>query len=280
MTERANINIQNRTKQSQPHSVRRSAIDLGDTRSESFGEWLYAHRIGLVVVLVVYAVGIYLLFTARVNVEIPPVEYTIEFVEEEPTIEELEQLRRQRDKLQEDIDRRLAAMQQVRNLQSNDASESAGSTANTNFDAETQELMSKVASDMATNNDSYQSGMRDIAGIGKGGSGSGNAKGDGTGDKGKFSGAVTVSYSFQSPVRNHRNLYVPAYRSKGGGVVVVDVWIDRNGTVTTARIASSTNSELNQQALSAARNSRTLFDINNSAPAPQRGTITYTFVAQ
>lgn len=280
MTERANINIQNRTKQSQPHSVRRSAIDLGDTRSESFGEWLYAHRIGLVVVLVVYAVGVYLLFTARVNVEIPPVEYTIEFVEEEPTIEELEQLRRQRDKLQEDIDRRLAAMQQVRNLQSNDASESAGSTANTNFDAETQELMSKVASDMATNNDSYQSGMRDIAGIGKGGSGSGNAKGDGTGDKGKFSGAVTVSYSFQSPVRNHRNLYVPAYRSKGGGVVVVDVWIDRNGTVTTARIASSTNSELNQQALSAARNSRTLFDINNSAPAPQRGTITYTFVAQ
>lgn len=280
MTERANINIQNRTKQSQPHSVRRSAIDLGDTRSESFGEWLYTHRIGLVVVLVAYAVGIYLLFTARVNVEIPPVEYTIEFVEEEPTIEELEQLRRQRDKLQEDIDRRLAAMQQVRNLQSNDASESAGSTANTNFDAETQELMSKVASDMATNNDSYQSGMRDIAGIGKGGSGSGNAKGDGTGDKGKFSGAVTVSYSFQSPVRNHRNLYVPAYRSKGGGVVVVDVWIDRNGTVTTARIASSTNSELNQQALSAARNSRTLFDINNSAPAPQRGTITYTFVAQ
>lgn len=280
MTERANINIQNRTKQRQPHSVRRSAIDLGDTRSESFGEWLYAHRIGLVVVLVVYAVGIYLLFTARVNVEIPPVEYTIEFVEEEPTVEELEQLRRQRDKLQEDIDRRLAAMQQVRNLQSNDASESAGSTANTNFDAETQELMSKVASDMATNNDSYQSGMRDIAGIGKGGSGSGNAKGDGTGDKGKFSGAVTVSYSFQSPVRNHRNLYVPAYRSKGGGVVVVDVWIDRNGTVTTARIASSTNSELNQQALSAARNSRTLFDINNSAPAPQRGTITYTFVAQ
>lgn len=280
MTERANINIQNRTKQRQPHSVRRSAIDLGDTRSESFGEWLYAHRIGLVVVLVAYAVGIYLLFTARVNVEIPPVEYTIEFVEEEPTIEELEQLRRQRDKLQEDIDRRLAAMQQVRNLQSNDASESAGSTANTNFDAETQELMSKVASDMATNNDSYQSGMRDIAGIGKGGSSSGNAKGDGTGDKGKFSGAVTVSYSFQSPVRNHRNLYVPAYRSKGGGVVVVDVWIDRNGTVTTARIASSTNSELNQQALSAARNSRTLFDINNSAPAPQRGTITYTFVAQ
>ena len=81
-------------------------------------------------------------------------------------------------------------------------------------------------------------------------------------------------------MRNHRNLYVPAYRSKGGGVVVVDVWIDRNGTVTTARIASSTNSELNQQALSAARNSRTLFDINNSAPAPQRGTITYTFVAQ
>ena len=91
---------------------------------------------------------------------------------------------------------------------------------------------------------------------------------------------MTVNYSFTDPVRHHRDLYVPAYRAKGGGVVVVDVWLDRNGTVTNARIASSTNPELNSQALAAAKHSRTLFRIDNTAPQSHRGTITYTFVAQ
>lgn len=261
-------------------SHRRLSIDLGDTRSESFGEWLFNHRIGLIAMVAAYIIGIIVVATTRINVELQPEEYIIEFVEEEPTEEELEQLRRKRDALQEEINQRLARAQRVQNLQSNDASESSAS-ADMRYDSETEQMMDKIASDMATNRGDYESGMRQIEGMGKGsGSGSGSGSAKGTGEKGKFSGAVTVNYSFTDPVRHHRDLYVPAYRAKGGGVVVVDVWLDRNGTVTNARIASSTNPELNNQALAAAKHSRTLFRIDNTAPQSHRGTITYTFVAQ
>ena len=259
---------------------RKPAVNLSDTRKESLGEWLYSHRIGLLVVLAVYLVGGVVLATARYDVELRPVEYMIEFVDEVPTEEEVEELKKKRDMLQEDINRRLAAIEKVKNLQSNDASESAGSKEQMQYDSDMQQMMDKVASDMATNRGDYESGMREVQGIGKGGSGGGSGGTKGDGDKGKFSGAVTVAYSFENPVRHHRDLYVPAYRSKSGGVVVVDVWLDRNGTVTSARISSSTNSELNEQALSAARNRRTLFKIDGSAPVSHRGTITYTFVAQ
>lgn len=259
---------------------RRLSIDLGDTRSESFGEWLFNHRIGLIAMVAAYIIGIIVVATTRINVELQPEEYIIEFVDEEPSEEELEQLRRKRDALQEEINQRLARAQRVQNLQSNDASESSAS-ADMRYDSETEQMMDKIASDMATNRGDYESGMRQIEGMGKGsGSGSGSGGNKGTGEKGKFSGAVTVNYSFTDPVRHHRDLYVPAYRAKGGGVVVVDVWLDRNGTVTNARIASSTNPELNNQALAAAKHSRTLFRIDNTAPQSHRGTITYTFVAQ
>lgn len=261
-------------------SHRRLSIDLGDTRNESFGEWLFNHRIGLIAMVAAYIIGIIVVATTRINVELQPEEYIIEFVEEEHTEEELEQLRRKRDALQEEINQRLARAQRVQNLQSNDASESSAS-ADMRYDSETEQMMDKIASDMATNRGDYESGMRQIEGMGKGsGSGSGSGGDKGTGEKGKFSGAVTVNYSFTDPVRHHRDLYVPAYRAKGGGVVVVDVWLDRNGTVTNARIASSTNPELNNQALAAAKHSRTLFRIDNTAPQSHRGTITYTFVAQ
>ena len=257
----------------------RIIVDLGDTRSESFGEWLYNHRIGLIAVVALYVVGVIFFATQHITVERQEVEYIVEFVEEQPSMEEIERLRRKRDALEQEIHERLARAQRIQNLQSNDASESEASSA-PQYDSETQQMMDKVASDMATNKGDYESAMRRIAGMGKGGTGEGSGTGKGTGEKGKFSGAVTVNYSFTDPVRHHRDLYVPAYRAKGGGVVVVDVWLDRNGTVTNARIASSTNPELNAQALAAAKHSRTLFRIDNSAPVSHRGTITYTFVAQ
>lgn len=266
-------------KGSQRRVPRRANIDLGDTRSESAGEWLYGHRAGLFVVLVVFIVGSVVLATARYDVELLPTEYIVEFVEEEPTAEDVERLKRERDRIQAEINQRLAAVQNVKNLQSNDASDVAGSRGGTAATDDMQEMMDKIASDMATNRGNYESGMREAEGIGRG-AGSGKGAGDGEAEKGKFSGAVTVSYLFRDPVRHHRDLYTPAYRAKSGGVVVVDVWLNRNGEVTSARIQSSTNAELNDQALSAARHKRTRFNIDSSAPTPQRGTITYTFVAQ
>lgn len=258
----------------------RRGVDLGATRKESFGEWVYTHRIGLIVVLVALIVGGVWLVTGRYSFTIPPVEYIVEFVNDEPTPAEVKELKRKRDELQEEIDRRLQQVQKVQNLQSNDASESSGVSSNMGHDSQTEQMMDKIASDMAANRQEYESGMREVSSIGKGGDGDGGNNGKDKAERGKYSGAVTVAYSFTDPVRHHRDLYVPAYRTKGGGIVVVDVWLDRNGRVTQARIASSTNKELNQPALDAARHHKTLFKIDGSAPASQQGTITYTFVAQ
>lgn len=258
---------------------RRGYVDLGDTRRESAGEWLYGHRVGLIVVIIVFLCGGMVLATARYNVVIPPVEYLIEFVEEEPSMEEIERLKRERDRLQEEINQRLANVQNVKNIHSNDASEEAGSKERGSFDSDMQDMIDKVAEDMATNRGNYESGVREAERIGEG-SGQSTAAGKGSAEKGKFSGAVTVAYDFRDPVRHHRDLYTPAYRAKGGGVVVVEIILNRNGEVKSARIVSSSNPELEAQALAAAKHKRTRFNIDSTAPAEHRGTITYTFVAQ
>ena len=280
MSHREDIERRNSRIMERRGTPRRPHIDLGDTRHESMGEWLYNHRIGLLSAIASIVLGMVVLLVSRYEVTIPPIEYIVEFVEEMPSAEEVERLKEQRDKLQEDIERRMAAMQRVQNVQSNEAAEAAGSMEQMNYDSDMQQMMDKVASDMATNRDAYNSGLGEARSIGEGGSGGGSGGKQGVGERGKFSGAVTVSYNFDNPVRHHRDLYVPAYRAKGGGIVVVDVWLDRNGSVTAARIASSTNDELNDEALSAARNRRTLFRIDDTAPSSHRGTITYTFVAQ
>ena len=257
---------------------RHARIDLGNTRSESFGEWLFNHRVGLLVVFAVFVLSGTVLATARYNVERIDLEYLIEIVPEEfeeqkhpevkpiPSIEELAQ-----------------RVQNVRNVVSNEAAteQSSGSS---DFDEDIKQLMEEIEEGMDANRAAYEEGMNSVRGAGKGGKGGGDDKGDSKDksdkNRSKYQGNCTVTYSFEQPVRNHRNLYVPAYTAKGGGVVVLEVLIDRNGAVTSARVASSSNSSLNQVAINAARNYNTRFNIDGSAPSPHKGTITYTFIAQ
>lgn len=276
----------NRATGQPPRPRRRPHIDLGDTRSESFGEWLYSHRLGFVAVIISILVGGLWIATARVDIEIPPIEYIIEFVDQEPTPEEVEKLKQQRDKLQQEIDRRLAAVQQVKNVQSNESAEEGGAESQ-NYDNETQQMMDKVASDMASNRSDYESGMREANGIGKGGSGNGSGGKKGDGKDKNFKGAVTVSYDINYISGNKKvartaraSLYKPAYLAKEGGYVVLEVRVDRNGTVKSAVVKESSNSALNEIARKAALNTGTIFNIDPNAPVSNVGTITYTFVAQ
>lgn len=276
----------NRATGQPPRPRRRPHIDLGDTRSESFGEWLYSHRLGFVAVIISILVGGLWIATARVNIEIPPIEYIIEFVDQEPTPEEVEKLKQQRDKLQQEIDRRLAAVQQVKNVQSNESAEEGGAESQ-NYDNETQQMMDKIASDMASNRSDYESGMREANGIGAGGSGNGSGGKKGDGKDKNFKGAVTVSYDINYVSGNKKvartaraSLYKPAYLAKEGGYVVLEVRVDRNGTVKSAVVKESSNSALNEIARKAALNTGTIFNIDPNAPVSNVGTITYTFVAQ
>ena len=276
----------NRATGQPPRPRRRPHIELGDTRSESFGEWLYSHRLGFVAVIISILIGGLWIATARVNIEIPPIEYIIEFVDQEPTPEEVEKLKQQRDKLQQEIDRRLAAVQQVKNVQSNESAEEGGAESQ-NYDNETQQMMDKVASDMASNRSDYESGMREANGIGKGGSGNGSGGKKGDGKDKNFKGAVTVAYDINYVSGNKKvartaraSLYKPAYLAKEGGYVVLEVRVDRNGTVKSAVVKESSNSALNEIARKAALNAGTIFNIDPNAPVSNVGTITYTFVAQ
>lgn len=276
----------NRATGQPPRPRRRPHIELGDTRSESFGEWLYSHRLGFVAVIISILVGGLWIATVRVNIEIPPIEYIIEFVDQEPTPEEVEKLKQQRDKLQQEIDRRLAAVQQVKNVQSNESAEEGGAESQ-NYDNETQQMMDKIASDMASNRSDYESGMREANGIGKGGSGNGSGGKKGNGKDKNFKGAVTVSYDINYVSGNKKvartaraSLYKPAYLAKEGGYVVLEVRVDRNGTVKSAVVKESSNSALNEIARKAALNAGTIFNIDPNAPVSNVGTITYTFVAQ
>ena len=240
---------------------RHARIDLGNTRSESFGEWLFNHRVGLLVVFAVFVLSGTVLATARYNVERIDLEYLIEIVPEE-----FEEQQRPEVKPIPSIEELAQRVQNVRNVVSNEAA--------------TEQSSGRSDSNRAA----YEEGMNSVRGAGKGGKGGGDDKGDSKdksdNNRSKYQGNCTVTYSFEQPVRNHRNLYVPAYTAKGGGVVVLEVLIDRNGAVTSARVASSSNSSLNQVAINAARNYNTRFNIDGSAPSPHRGTITYTFIAQ
>lgn len=261
---------------------RRKVVDLSFEEHTSFGEWIYKSAISIIVVLVTVVVfGLIMIFT-NIDVEIPTpkVDVVIELVAEEdiPTLEELEALKQEKERLEEEIRQEL--QQNVRNLQSNEAAQDEGGSESEVFDEETKALMSHV--DGLLNTPKHAGGPQtpDHSGTGGEGEGSGQGKGDGKGNN--FKGRVTVEYKFVDPARSARGqLYAPAYRAEHSGIVVVEVYIDRNGEVKRTKIIqSSGNKTLDDEALRAAKHKRTIFNIDDTAPQMHRGTITYTFIAQ
>ena len=95
-----------------------------------------------------------------------------------------------------------------------------------------------------------------------------------------YSGASVLYWQLDG--RNATHLPVPAYRCYGAGEVTVIITVDNQGRVIDARIDESATSSadgcLRNHAIRAARSSR--FTPSQTAPAKQKGTITYQFVAQ
>jgi len=89
-----------------------------------------------------------------------------------------------------------------------------------------------------------------------------------------------VSYNLSG--RQARSLPKPAYPGNEGGIVVVEVTVDKLGKVSAVRggIFGSTSSDpdLLDAATKAARAAK--FNVDDNAPAFQKGTITYHFVLQ
>lgn len=98
----------------------------------------------------------------------------------------------------------------------------------------------------------------------------------------KVAGNVTVAFDLIGEPKRGANIKVPAYQCKTGGVVLVDIEVDRDGQVRRTEInaGGSTTVEpcMLELAESAARDAA--FSPAANAPSGQRGWIRFTFVAQ
>jgi hypothetical protein len=94
-----------------------------------------------------------------------------------------------------------------------------------------------------------------------------------------YSGKSNIHYFLEN--RYHLRLPIPVYLAKSGGIVIVDIQVDRGGNVIKATVRPANNVKdpmLPVYATQAAE--RTVFNSEPKAPAIQKGTITYKFVAQ
>lgn len=94
-----------------------------------------------------------------------------------------------------------------------------------------------------------------------------------------YSGKSNIHYFLEN--RFHVRLPIPVFLAKGGGLITVDIQVNRAGEVIKAEAKPSGNisdAMLPIYATQAAE--RTVFNSDSKAPTVQRGTITYRFVAQ
>lgn len=96
---------------------------------------------------------------------------------------------------------------------------------------------------------------------------------EGQGGKG-----VGAGYSLGG--RGHKTLEKPDRDFQEEGTIVVDIWVDPNGNVTKAEVATKGTDIVNRQMREQAKNAalRSKFAADPDAPALQKGTITYKFV--
>ena len=94
-----------------------------------------------------------------------------------------------------------------------------------------------------------------------------------------YSGKSNIHYSLVN--RYHIRMPIPVYLTRNGGLITVDIQVDRSGKVIKAEARPVSNADdpmLLVYATQAAEN--TQFNSEPKAPAVQKGTITYKFVAQ
>lgn len=94
-----------------------------------------------------------------------------------------------------------------------------------------------------------------------------------------YTGESNIVYYLEN--RYHVRLPIPVYLAQSGGIIIVDIAVNREGRVIEAEPRKNPAVRDDQIYLYAkAAASRTVFNADPDAPNPQRGTIHYTFVAQ
>lgn len=100
----------------------------------------------------------------------------------------------------------------------------------------------------------------------------------------KFTGPTTISYEFMDPPkeRSKRHLSIPVYRCEGSALVVVDLMVRQDGSVSNVSVISSETIHDPTCFIDAAENaaSTSTFRSDFSAPEKHHARITYQFIAQ
>ena len=246
-----------------------------DNRREDAGEWAFDHRAGLCVTLIAYLLLAIAFVGAKIVVGGRPAAQGF-YID----LQQLEQLAAEKERLEREVRRRQQQepidWKSIRNDVSNENAkldESLRDDRGTNT-AALNDAADAAQERMRANREAYEQGLAEERAIRER---RGTKDGAERQDR-KVKGRVTVSFSISNPVRTSRYLEVPAYLCEGGGDVTVAVTVDRAGKVTGARVTEGGDDCMRESALRAARNS--LFNIDDSAPARQTGTITYIFIPQ
>jgi hypothetical protein len=94
-----------------------------------------------------------------------------------------------------------------------------------------------------------------------------------------YTGESNIVYYLEK--RYHVSLPIPVYLAQGGGKIIIDIVVNRQGEVIQATPKAGQKVRDEQIILYAQTAAlRTLFNADPKAPAAQNGTIHYTFVAQ
>jgi hypothetical protein len=265
------------------HNTRQDGrLDLPfESHGGDWVEWVYDHRRGLLAAVAVYLLLAAGIATARISLTRQTGQEV--FVD----LAELEKIAEEKARLEAEL-QQLQAMQELER-DYNERVRNTASNADGELNSDLRDAQSTQASDiydqaqevqnrMAASREAYQRGLQEAQGI-LDNRPQPSAAGGERGERGRAKGRVTVEYYL--PGRTDRELPVPAYQCPGGGTVVVDIEADRNGRVVKASVSTSGSSPdpcLREYALRAARSSR--FDVVETGPNAQPGTITYECVAQ
>lgn len=108
----------------------------------------------------------------------------------------------------------------------------------------------------------------------------GSPQGSANADKYGPGGGVGTGPSFSLEGRGSLSLPKPYYPGNEEGIVVVQVTVDKNGTITKAEPGVKGSNTANPELIAAAKKAalQAKFNVDNNAPAYQVGTITYRFV--
>lgn len=251
-------------------------------RKGDAGEWVYRHRVGLLVTVVLYLIAAIMFVSYKIVINGNPAStmyvdlvdpnepQPLQPEEEKKPVEQIEggQYEQVKNRASDENSKLNASLKDDRGTESKQIYEEA----------------QRVQEQLAAGQQAFREGMDELSAMSsrhrtpkQSSSSSRNTSSSSKQQTVKVQGNVTVSYDLSG--RTATYLHVPAYQCREGGTVVVGITVNRNGEVVNAAVEKASPGEcISNRAVQAAMASA--FNADAGAPDRQRGTITYVFVAQ